>query len=640
MKRVLSLIVAIVMVALMLPAVFVTSAADDAASATKPNFPYLLKMPEGWTITRDNLAGVSNRLDANGVTLGSAGQYLQMNTKEGVGIGQKRVLTIDFGIDTKIQIMRISWEANAGDAQEYTWHNGSDLDILFFGGPDELTNGEDAKTCIKMCNGTGYNWQNNGRNVNVAVTTMDNGQPVVTNSTIKAWKADTDSNTNFMNVLADGANKGTGTQMLVYFDINENNKITAIHQRYVYHDTQGNFVTDAVISLPIDQENVIVCDGYLTIGHNGWGDNCAMTVKAVSVNAGSYAEMGDSIYSTDFKAWGTANPNAYDYLVPEKNKEYTDSADTYYIDGYLLHYMSFAKVADWAATGYSFVNNTFASGTQTIESGALKIANTGTTDAYMLLTANAIPQAITESTVKYSFRFIGDDNDSLGFIRGLSLNDDGTVKAADVINIEYDGTVENFATTDDAWEDIVTSMSDGEWVDVTVSSVGRHVEYVTVSCGYNSVEFKMDTAKNKAAVDGYMGFVIAAGTTVEISSIMVIAGMDSNIMSYVWPAGVQMGELVQNVSAEAVIDAAKPDYSDIIDVLNGTKAPEVNNPNNGPSDVIDDPDPSQTTAATTTAATTKAAEENKGCKGSIVALPAIIATAIFGCAVVSKKKED
>ena len=37
MKRVLSLIVAIVMVALMLPAVFVTSAADDAASATKPN---------------------------------------------------------------------------------------------------------------------------------------------------------------------------------------------------------------------------------------------------------------------------------------------------------------------------------------------------------------------------------------------------------------------------------------------------------------------------------------------------------------------------------------------------------------------------------------------------------------------------
>ena len=104
-----------------------------------------------------------------------------------------------------------------------------------------------------------------------------------------------------MNVLFDGANNGTGTKMMIYFEINENNKITAIHQRYVYHDAEGNFVSDTVVSLPITVDDVVVCDGYLTISHMGWGGNCALTVKTVDVYAGTYAEMGASIYSADFK---------------------------------------------------------------------------------------------------------------------------------------------------------------------------------------------------------------------------------------------------------------------------------------------------------------------------------------------------
>ena len=360
MKRVLSLVLALVMVALMIPVAAITSVATEETSAanggdtsaldaqqdsdvlhymdfTDPNhvqdstekIPYpSITMPDGWVISKDDLANWENRVDANGVTLGSQAQYVQMNTKDGVGIGQKRVLAIDFGIDSKIQIMRISWEPNAGTAQAYNWHNGSDLDIVFAGGPKEPNNSEDAKLCIKMCTGTSYTWQNNNRYYSVAVTKLVDGERVTTTSNLLAYRVDT--STDFMKVLADGANKGTGTQMVVYFDISENNKITAIHQKYVYHDANGNFVSEIVASMPVNLANVIVCDGYLTIGHNGWGGNTALTVKSVNINAGSYAEMGESIYSEDFKAYGKENPQKLTEAIATYK---TDRTNRYNADG-------------------------------------------------------------------------------------------------------------------------------------------------------------------------------------------------------------------------------------------------------------------------------------------------------------------
>ena len=84
MKRTLSLILAVVMVVLMIPfAAFVTSATDDASSE--------IVLPENWRMSADDGAGVANAWDENGVTLGSAGQYVQMTTTEGKGIGTKRV---------------------------------------------------------------------------------------------------------------------------------------------------------------------------------------------------------------------------------------------------------------------------------------------------------------------------------------------------------------------------------------------------------------------------------------------------------------------------------------------------------------------------------------------------------------------
>ena len=655
MKRVLSLIVAIVMVALMLPVAFVTTMADEEVNqgaAAQTEFPYLLKMPEGWAITRDDLAGVKNQINASGITLGSASQSIAMTTK--VGVGQKRVITVDFGVPTKLNVLQLTWEANkpvsgaALQEERTAGTGGNDLFLCVLGGPQQrVTDGASWGMKASVSESAG-GWFNADGQIYVKTPGAESYSAP---AAIKRWtagnvmKADSAEGKISENgygwigeTLYDGACTNNGMKMTLYVEIDENNYVTGAYIQTITVDGEGNLKQESVIYYANATGYQISCDGYLTIGHSGWGENTSLLVKSVSINAGTAKEMGEVLHSTDFQAWGAANVDAHDYIVPEKDKAYTDSADTYYQDGYLLHFTNFAKITDWSETNYSFATNTLGTGNIKIENNALKVT-TADTDAYLLLTGNAIPQAITEYTAKYTFRFVGVENSSFGFIRGATLNDNGTIKAADVVDIAYDGTVADFATTDDVWDDIVTSMGDGEWVDVVVSSVGRHVEYITITCGYNTATLKMDTSKNRAAVDGYMGFVFGKGSAIELYSVTVIAGMDSKVEAYTWPAGVTMGELIQDVAAEAVIDAAKPDYSDIIDVLNGTKAPEVNNPDNGPSDVIDDPDPSQTTSATTTTAA-KDDGAKKGCKGSIVALPAIIATAIFGCAVVCKKKED
>ena len=342
-----------------------------------------------------------------------------------------------------------------------------------------------------------------------------------------------------------------------------------------------------------------------------------VTLKNFSI---TQCDLGDTTGGTEIKA--------------ELEKAYTDAAATYYKDGYVLHYMNFETAADWASTNYSFASNSSLERIVKVEDGVLKFTNSGSKAAYLMFTANAIPAAITEYTASYDFRFVGETNDYFGFLRGISLKEDGARDKHQAVEISFKkGEVTDCATADTAaWEAIVTAMKAGEWVNVAVSNVGRYVESVTVMCGENTATFTMDAEENKLAPDGYMGFIIGKTTAVEIKDVVVMAGKVDNITMPTWPTGLEMGALVQNVTAEAVAEGTKPDYTDKINELLGTGN---NNNNNNTEETTT---AATTTAATTTAATTVAAK--KGCKNSIVAVPAIIATAIFGCAVVCKKKED
>lgn len=276
-----------------------------AASAPSKN----LVLPSDWTISADNNKGIANYTDENGVTLGSTQQHIQMNSK--VGVGTKRVIAIDYGVRTRVDVMRISWEANAGDAQSYSWDLGSDFDLCILGGPTSKVT-KDAVSQTKMSNASNsYFWgalaADDSRIVTVTKTYVKSGELTTETFTCRSW--DVMGKTDIVSAYYDGAVYGTGTQYILYIDIDENNKITAINHKLVYHDRNGNFVSETVITTPIHEEkqNVIVCDGYLTIGHNGFGDTGALVVKAVDINAGTYADMGTSLYSVDFGTYAVVS---------------------------------------------------------------------------------------------------------------------------------------------------------------------------------------------------------------------------------------------------------------------------------------------------------------------------------------------
>ena len=299
-------------------------------------------------------------------------------------------------------------------------------------------------------------------------------------------------------------------------------------------------------------------------------------------------------------------------IRPEKPIVYTDDAATKYKDGYVLHHMDFSKVTDWESVGYSFKLERNPYRDLKLDGGVLKIRNRKPED-YIIFTANAIPKTITEYTAKYRFRFVvaADTNSAFGFIRGIALKEDGTRDNSKDIKIHSDGTIYGAVTEDTAaWEKIVAAMNNGEWVDVTISNVGRCVEFMTVKCGENTVTFTInDSEENKIAEEGYMGFIIRNETYVEIASVTILAGSAEKAADPIWPTGTRSGDLVQNVTADAVVEEIKSD-----------------------------PKPDETTTAPATTTTTTKTEAKKGCKGSIVAVPVIIATAVLGCAIVCKKK--
>ena len=367
---------------------------------------------------------------------------------------------------------------------------------------------------------------------------------------------------------------------------------------------------------PMTQDSIAGLFGFTFVGSAK--EARGVTLQNFSI---TQCDLGDTTGGTEIKA--------------ELEKAYTDAAATYYKDGYILHYMNFEKATDWASTNYSFASNSSLERIVKVEDGVLKFTNSGSKAAYLMFTANAIPAAITEYTASYDFRFVGETNDYFGFLRGISLKEDGARDKHQAVEISFKkGEVTDCATADTAaWEAIVTAMKAGEWVNVTVSNVGRYVESVTVVCGENMATFTMDAEENKLAPDGYMGFIIGKTTAVEVKDIVVMAGKVDNITMPTWPTGLEMGALVQNVTAEAVAEGTKPDYTDKINELLGTGTTDPDDPDNTTEATT-----TEAPANTTTVATTAAAK--KGCKNSIVAVPAIIATAIFGCAVVCKKKED
>ena len=362
------------------------------------------------------------------------------------------------------------------------------------------------------------------------------------------------------------------------------------------------------------------------------------TIQSIEIKGTDYTSSADFITGDGIANWKISETvervtelidwTGGSQIVADTPVDYTDAEATYYKDGYVLHHMDFAKATDYASTKYSFAANSAEERYVEVKDGVLRLGNSGSKAAYLMFTGNQIPKSITEYTANFKFRFMGDSNSYFGFIRGIVLKEDGGRDSSKTVEISYNGSVlDGVAADDSVWAEVTAAMQRGEWVEVSVSNVKRLVETVSITCGGKTATFNME--KNKKAEAGYMGFVIGGGTKVEIASATVLAGIAANAKTPIWPEGVTAGDLVQSVTNAAVATGTKPSYPDPV-------ISEDNKPTNT------DKKPADTTAQSNDNTTTEApAEEKKGC-GSVVAAVPLMIVATLGCAVTvcKKKKQD
>ena len=336
--------------------------------------------------------------------------------------------------------------------------------------------------------------------------------------------------------------------------------------------------------------------------------------------------------------------------------ELSDTSEAYYKDGYVLHNADFSKISSFEDTGYSIFNSS-TSRTVEVKNGKLYVYNEAQTPLYMALTENCIPQAITEYTVNFDFRFSTTANTSyLAFLHGLTLTSGGLLDRVRTVDIyaSYGGQSPRVAscTYDDegAWQAISTSIKNGEEIFVSISCIYRKVDKIVLSKGENTVTFKMDRDCNKAAYEGYFGFEIGNKTAVEFNNIQVVAGASDYFDSLIWPTGSVAGDVIQNVPAEALSNGTKPVYPDPAAPVdnneenNSANKNENDNGSDNSTDTTDNND--ETTAPPVTDAPSTDTNDSDGGKkafgcGSSVALTApMLALALtFGCAIFVKRKE-
>ena len=322
MKRALSLILAVVMVALMIPfAAIIASATEEE---TPSGSPLVFDLPEGWVMSKDDGVGTANKVDANGVTLGSDTQSIAMTEK--VGVGQKRVVTVDYGIVGQAGMLHLTWEAEQPSAGNVPQNDngkafgGNDLYLCLYAGPDlgDHVDGSIANLKASISESDGGWLDSVNQNITGYVRATKDGDWSVFSG--KRWAINNNHNLpddlgkwgEVDAVLVDGACGTNGTKMVLYVEIDENNYITGAYTQFVKYDAEGNFVKEYVVYTENTNTYKAACDGYLTIGHTTAtnkvdASKAAVAIKSVSINAGTAKEMGEVLHSTDFQAYGAEN---------------------------------------------------------------------------------------------------------------------------------------------------------------------------------------------------------------------------------------------------------------------------------------------------------------------------------------------
>ena len=241
-------------------------------------------------------------------------------------------------------------------------------------------------------------------------------------------------------------------------------------------------------------------------------------------------------------------------LAEQPALQYTDSTETVYKAGYVLHNMDFSKVTDFASTGY-FVTNDFNPATFEIADGALHVQGNGKTN--MLLTGNSIPKNMQDYTVELDFSFLSGSK-YLCFLHGHNVSAEGKVSGSSKNTcFRTTGVIDNTEVASGAENAVAinAAIAAHKKVTASISVVDRNVKVITITCDDKTIVYNK-TSNNESIADTYLGLMFGAeNTEINLYNVRVIAGSKGDYTALTWPTGKTAGDLVQTVTSEAVVSA-------------------------------------------------------------------------------------
>ncbi len=317
-----------------------------------------------------------------------------------------------------------------------------------------------------------------------------------------------------------------------------------------------------------------------------------------------------------------------------------DSPFAEYIPGYVLHYMDFSKVADFAASKY-FITKDALPTLFRVQDGALQMDTAAGQQAVLVFTGNCIPQNAGNLTLNFEASFEAlREGGYLAVLTSVTLNDQ--LMRDQIVDIcirngvgaaefplpdgcsfgpgEYDNGSIDEAVSKAKWAEIGEGMAAGERIRFSFSFQNSKIDNIIVSCGDTTVSLLAPADKDTRDMGAWFGLMLK-DMQMNLYSVQVVAGSVGDYTELTWPG--EENALVVTVDPRAQV----PEEGDGDGDEGDDSDPEVTS---------GEPDPS--TSAPQSGQTEPPAEE--GCASAVTGSFAVMAVlSLAGVAAAGKKKD-
>ncbi|MGM9601506.1 MAG: endonuclease/exonuclease/phosphatase family protein [Faecousia sp.] len=343
------------------------------------------------------------------------------------------------------------------------------------------------------------------------------------------------------------------------------------------------------------------------LGSN-WGfmvgnGNDEMNIKSVAMIAG-YDLEADTLWPADY----TDGQNVLDVpksayidhstidLDPDRTipstpeLSFTDSVETQYVDGSVLHYVDFTSVKSLYEVGYYVGSNaTYDNTTLEMTDNGLHVV-TSNQKVYVTPFGANVPKQIEDFIIQVKVQFLNSAGKYLVFNPAVNatgtaaVNGDLAIRA----NGGYDewnglwlhdkGQLMNGSTAEEA--DVVkAAIRNGEWVTISFAVRNLCVTGVKATAGDTTIFLQGNTAK--ALLGSNWGFMFGNGNDeMNIESVAMIAGYNLEA-DLLWPANYTEGQNILDVPATAFKSGSSGGEGGSTDPL-----PPAEDPNEDPNNPL------------------------------------------------------